>query len=182
MKKLGVILTCSACLMVLTASVGHAAEKKLIQLGYFDPDPDYFVSDMTVRQYLSTNEIYGADYQRMYEDIDRRYPVAAEFGPTDDGSPLPYHSSHVNAPAVCLWRVSRPGPRIRVYEVASPVPKPLPEVALLQRPLDRTDWQYIARVGNFPLGMLTTEWMGDGPTRAMVRSEMARLMRECHGR
>jgi len=138
--------------------------------------PAYFVSDMTVRQFLCTHEIYGSEYQRNYENIDTAFRKLAEFSPTDDDHPLLYHSSHVNAPMACLWRIVRPGPHLRVYEVAEPERKQMAEVTVLRRPLGRTDWQYIARVGNFPLGMLTRAWMGDGPVAGMVRDEFQRLV------
>ena len=138
--------------------------------------PAYFVSDMSVRQFLCSHERYGAKYQRNYENIDTVYPAVAEFRPTEDEGPLPYHSSHVNAPATSLWRIVRPGPHLRVHRVAEPDPKQMAEVTVLRRPLTRTDWQYIAQVGNFPLGMLTRVWMGDGPVATMVSDELHRLL------
>jgi len=137
--------------------------------------PEYFVSDMSVRQYLGFHKAYGQGSRALYDSIESTNKVVAEFKPYRGDAPLPYHATQVNAPAIGLWRTTRPGPHIKIYLIDANRPKSAASIVMLNRPFDRRDWHYIAAISNFPMAMLTRAWDGTWDTVKIVREETARL-------
>ncbi len=132
--------------------------------------PNYFVSSMQVRRFLAFNERYRDAVLRGYAMLDRSFQVVAEFKPFEGNRALPYSETIMS-----LWRRQRPGPHIKVYKISTPTPRPIDMPVLLQPPLGRADWLYLARIGCFPIGMLTQDLASVADAVAVARAELARL-------
>ena len=59
-----------------------------------------------------------ADRVAFYRQLDREYPLVAEFSPRNDGEPAPYALDDLDTPFWYLFAYDRPGPTIKVYRIA----------------------------------------------------------------
>ncbi len=117
-------------------------------------EPDYFVSDLYLRQtYLRMPELAQV-FRPLYRAIDLATRDVAEFSPARQGIPIGLSPEEGVAPLMNLWKLERPGPPIRIHRLHAPRPRPLDVPVRRKPPLSLSDWRDILRESIFPEGML----------------------------
>lgn len=117
-------------------------------------DPDYFVSNLLVREALTQQPDTAEVLKPVYRAIESGSDPVATFSPAPVGANVRFSVSHGAAPLVDLWKIVRPGPPIRIYQLRVPPPRSLDVPVRRRHPLTESDWRDILHHGICPRGNL----------------------------